>query len=74
MQVGVEMLEDLRHKLRMFSVPLDGESSIFCNNEAVYQNNVVSESILRKKHHYIEYYQYREAVSAKLIIIGKQGT
>ena len=42
MQVGVEMLEDLRHKLRMFSVPLDGASSIFCNNEAVYQNNVVS--------------------------------
>ena len=35
MKVGVEMVESLRCKLRMFGVPLDGAESVFCNNEAV---------------------------------------
>ena len=46
MKTAVEMIEALRYKLRMFGVPIDGPTSIFCDNEAVYQNTVVLESTL----------------------------
>ena len=53
MKTAIEMIESLQYKLQMFGVPLDGPANIFCNNEAVYQNCVVPESTLRKKHHSI---------------------
>ena len=53
MKTAVEMVEALRYKLRMFGVPLDGAASVFCDNEAVYKNTVLPESVLRKKHHSI---------------------
>jgi hypothetical protein len=74
MKVAVEMTEALRYKLCMFGVPIDGAASIFCDNEAVYQNTVVPESVLRKKHHSIAYHRCREAVAAGTIRVAKQGT
>ena len=56
MKVGVEMVEALRYKLSVFSVPLDGAASVFFDNKAVYNNNSVNKSTLRKKHHYIAYH------------------
>ena len=32
MRVGVEMIKALRYKLRMFGVPVDGTTNVFCNN------------------------------------------
>ena len=74
MKVAVEMTEALRYKLRMFGVPIDGASSVFCDNEAVYKNTAIPESTLRKKHHSIAYHRCREAVASKIIQIAKQGT
>ena len=74
MKVAVEMIEALRYKLRMFGVPVDEPASVFCDNEAVYQNTVIPESTLRKKHHSIAYHRCREAVAAKVIRVAKQGT
>ena len=74
MKVGVEMVEALRHKLRMFGVPIDGSASVFCDNEAVHQNAVVPESTLKKKHHSIAYHRCREAVAAGTIRVAKEGT
>ena len=74
MKVGVEMVEALRYKLRMFGVPIDGPASIFCDNEAVYQNTVIPESTLKKKHHSIAYHRCREAVAAGTIRVAKEGT
>ena len=34
--MGVEMVEALRYKLRMFEVPLDGAANVFCDNDLVY--------------------------------------
>ena len=51
------MVEALRYKLRMFGVPLDGAASVFCDNEAVYKNTVLPESVFRKKHHSIAYHR-----------------
>ena len=74
MKVAVEMTEALGYKLRMFGVPIDSPASVFCDNEAVYQNTAIPESTLRKKHHSIAYHRCREAVAAKTIRVEKQGT
>ena len=48
MKTAVELTEALRYKLRMFGVLIDGPTSVFCDNEAVYRNTVLSESTLNK--------------------------
>ena len=68
------MIEALRYKLRMFGVPIDGATNVYCDNEAVYKNKVLPESTLKKKHHSIAYHRCREAVAAGTIRIAKQGT
>ena len=74
MRTAVEMTESFRYKLRMFGIPIDGPTNIYCDNEAVYQNTVIPESTLKKKHHSIAYHRCREAVAAKTIRVAKQGT
>ena len=66
--------EALRYKLRMFGVPIDGPTNVFCDNEAVYKNTVLPESTLKKKHHSIAYHRCREAVAAGTIRVAKEGT
>ena len=74
MKIAVEMVESLRYKLRMFGVPIDGAAAVFCDNEAVYKNTVMPESVLKKKHHSIAYHRCREAVANKTIKVAKEGT
>jgi Reverse transcriptase (RNA-dependent DNA polymerase) len=71
---AVELIEALRYKLRMFGVPIDGPSNVFCDNEAVYKNTTLPESTLKKKHHSIAYHRCREAVAAGTVRIAKEGT
>ena len=68
------MIEALRYKLRMFGIPIDGSTNIYCDNEAVYKNTSIPESVLKKNHHSIAYHRCREAVAAKTIRVAKQGT
>ena len=57
MKVAVEMIESLRYKLRMFGIPIEGPTNVFCDNEAVYKNTSLPESTLKnKKHHAISYH------------------
>ena len=58
----------------MFGVPIKGLTNIFCDNEAVYKNTSIPESVLRKKHHSISYHRFREAVAAGTVRIAKEGT
>ena len=58
----------------MFGVPIDGLTSVFCDNEAVYKNTVLPESTLNKKHHSIAYHRCREAVASNTIQVAKEGT
>ena len=74
MRVAVEMVKALRYKLRMFGVPINGPASVFCDNEAVYKNTVIPESVLSKKMHSIAYHICRESVAAGIIQIAKEGT
>jgi hypothetical protein len=74
MRIATEMVEGLRYKLRMFGIPIDGPANTYCDNEAVYKNTVMPESVLKKKHHSIAYHRCREAVAAGTIRVAKQGT
>ena len=74
MKTALEMIEDLRYKLRMFGIPIDGLANVYCDNEAVYKNTSIPESVLKKKHHSIAYHRCRGAVAAKTMRIAKQGT
>ena len=74
MRTALEMIEGLRYKLRMLGVPIDGPANVYCDNEAVYKNTSMPESVLKKKHHSIAYHRCREAVAAGTMRIAKQGT
>ena len=74
MKNAVELTEALRYKLRMFGVPIEGPTNVFCDNEAVYKNVSMPESTLKKKHHAIAYHRCREAVAARTVRIAKEDT
>ena len=74
MKNAVELTESLRYKLRMFGVPIDGPTNVFCDNEAVYKSTTMRESTLKKKHHSIAYHRCREAVAAGTVRVAKEGT
>ena len=74
MKNAVELAESLRYKHRMFGVPIDNATNIFCDNEAVYKNTTMPESTLKKKHHSIAYHRCREAVAAGTVRVAKEGT
>ena len=70
----VEHIEALRYKLRMFGIPIDGPTNVFCNNEAVFKNTSIPDSTLKKKHTSICYHRAREAVAADTMQVAKEGT
>ncbi|KAI2504499.1 hypothetical protein MHU86_9998 [Fragilaria crotonensis] len=72
MKNAVELVESLRYKLRMFGVPVEGPTNVFCDNEAVYKNTSLPESTLKKKHHSIAYHRCREAVAAQTVRVAKE--
>jgi hypothetical protein len=71
---AIELIEALRYKLRMFGVPINGPTNIFCDNEAVTKNTTLPESTLKKKHHSIAYHRRQEAVAAGTIRVAKDLT
>jgi hypothetical protein len=71
---AVELMESLRYRLRMFGVPIEGPTNVFCANEAVYKNTSLPESTLKKKHHSIAYHRCRDAVAAQTVRVAKEGT
>ena len=74
MKTVVEQIKSLRYKLRMFGVPLEGPTNVFCDNEAVFKNMSQPDSTLKKKHMLICYHHCREAVACWMIRIAKEGT
>ena len=74
MKMAVEQTESLRYKLRMFGVPLEGPTNVFCDNEAVFKNVSQPDPTLKKKHTSICYHCCREAVACRTIRVAKEGT
>jgi hypothetical protein len=66
------MIVALRYKLRMFGVPIDGPTNVFCDNNGVVKNASIPHSTLLKKHNAINYHAVREAVAAQIILVIKE--
>ena len=74
MKDSIELIAALRYKLRMFGVPMDGSTDIFCGNESVYKNTSTPESQIRKKQNSILYHISREAVASGACRMAKNDT
>lgn len=49
MHIAVEIIEAaLRYKLRIFVVPIEGPTNVYCNNKAVTKNAIYPESTVKK--------------------------
>ena len=72
MRVAVDLIEALQYKLRMFGIPLEGSTSVFCDNQGVVNNSSTPESTLNKKHNAICYHRVREAVASGMIRVAKE--
>jgi len=70
LKTAVELIEAFRYKLRMMGIPVDGSTSVFCDNESVFKNSTRPESVLKKKHNAIAYHRVREAQAADTIRIA----
>lgn len=68
------MIEALCYKLRVFGIPTDGPTSVFCDNKSVETNSTAPTSILSKKQNAIAYHCVREVVAANIIRVVKVHT
>ena len=64
------MIESLRYKLRMFGIPVDNPTFVFCDNQSVITNSSTPGSKLKKKHVSISYHRVRECVATGVIRIA----
>ncbi len=72
MRTAIDLIEALRYKLRMFGIPIDGSTKLFCDNESVVRNTTAPESTLKKKHTAICYHRAREAQAGKWVQVAKE--
>lgn len=70
MRTCLEFIKDLRYKLRMMGVPIDGPAVVWCDNKTVVNGASVPEAKLSKKHLGICYHAVREASAAKIWQVG----
>jgi hypothetical protein len=70
MKTAINMIEGLRYKLRMMGIPLNGPTSVFCDNQSVVKNMTGPESVLKKCHNAIAYHHAREAQAAGFIRVA----
>ena len=72
LRICKELIVALRYKLRMFGVPIEGPTNVFCDNRGVVKNVSIPESTLMKKHNAINYHAVREAAAAGILRVGKE--
>ena len=70
LKICMEHVVALRFKLRMFGVPIDGETKILCDNKSAVTNCSQLESTLHKKHNSLAYHAVRWSVAAGIIKVG----
>jgi hypothetical protein len=64
------MIEGLRYKLRMIGIPIEGPTSVFCDNQSLVKNTTAPEPVLKKRHNAIAYHRAREAQAAGIIRVA----
>jgi hypothetical protein len=69
-RIAVDLLIEMRYKLRMLGVKLEESSMMVGDNMAVIINTTLPSSSLKKKHHACNYHRVREAIAARYIRFG----
>lgn len=67
LRIAIELVQELRYKLRMLGVPIDRLTTMYGDNMAVFLNTTVPSSQLKKKHNAISYHRVCEAIAAKIV-------
>ena len=67
-----DLIIALQYKLRMFGIPIEGPTNVFCGNRGVVLNSSRPESTLQKKHNEINYHVFRESAAAGILRVGKE--
>jgi hypothetical protein len=49
LKIATELVQGLRYKLRMMGIPIEGPTSVKCDNMSVVHNTTAPESILKNK-------------------------
>ena len=68
------MNDAIIYKLKMFGVPINGATQVLCDNDAVIQSSLFSESTQKKRCCSIVYHQVRESVAANKMLIYYENT
>ena len=66
-RVAVELVMEVRYKLRMLGVSLEETSLLIGDNMSIILNTTLPSSMLKKKHNAIAYHRVREAIAARII-------
>jgi len=69
-RIAVDLLIEMRYKLRMLGVMLEESSTLLGDNMAVVVNTSLPSSALKKKHQACNYHRVREAIAARIINFG----
>ena len=74
LRIATEKVRDLRIKLQLFGIPIEGPTYVLCNNESVMKSTSNVEATLSKKHQVICWHAVREAAAGGWIRIGQEPT
>lgn len=66
-RIAVDLIMEMRYKLRMLGVPLEPTSMLLGDNMSVVLNTTLPSSMLKKKHNAISYHRVREAIAAGIV-------
>ena len=68
-RISVEFAIEMRYKMRMLGVPIEGSCILYGDNNSMILNTTVPSSMLNKKHNSIAYHRVREAVASGVVDI-----
>jgi len=69
-RIGVDLIIEMRYKLRMLGVPIEETSYMVGDNMSVVLNTTLPSSALKKKHQACNYHRVREAIAGRIIKFG----
>ena len=68
-RISVEFAIEMRYKLRMLGVPIEGSCMLYGDNNSMILNTTVPSSMIKKKHNSIAYHRVREGVAGGVVDI-----
>ncbi len=69
-RIAVDMIIEMRYKLRMLGVTMEDSSYLCGDNMAVVLNTTLPSSSLKKKHQACNYHRIREAIAGQFVKFG----